>query len=468
MTMYPNRLGLVIGVPSSGNPVVIDWAFGLHNLHPPMDFNVEYCIVRGKPVADARNFIAEQAVEKKAKYLFFIDEDVTPPGHAVRQLIYHLENWPKAAIAAGIYCHKSDPPNPMVFRGNGIGPYWDWKVGEVFDCSGVGMGCTMIRVDAFKTIDKPWFKTVDNIDKFYDGEPSAEMWTEDLFLCKKLTDAGWMILADGGILPNHWDPKSGKAWNLPPTSKPLMPVAMSKGKKKVVDLGSGPPEESYSTNEGEVLRVDIREDAKPDFRCDVRKTPFATGEFDIVFSSHTLEHFARYEVPEVLDEWTRILKPDGEMRLLLPNMEWAAQHIMNKEIDNDVMNVLYGAQTYEQNFHKTGFTQQVVEQLLAERGFTHFEWDTENYHMFVRAFKVIPKGGVPVLGCVARMGEAMNHPLVNSSNGMPGLALDPQAIMKEDAVAVSKVSAKATATIAPSEVISYNDEPMVPNFAEHD
>jgi predicted SAM-dependent methyltransferase len=316
----------------------------------------------------------------------------------------------------------------------------------------------MIRVDVFSTIEKPWFRTIDSIDKFLEGDYGAEMWTEDLYFCDKVTKAGWKILADGGILPNHWDTKSGRPWNLPPTSKPLVPVALAKGTKKIVDLGSGPPEESYSTNEGEVLRVDVREDAKPDFRCDVRRTPFATGEFDIVFSSHTLEHFARNEVGAILDEWVRIMKPEGEMRLLLPNMEWAAQHIMNKEIDKDVMNVLYGAQSYDENFHKTGFTSQMVEQLLAERGFTHFEWDYENYHMFVRAFKKIPEGGVPALGCVSRMGEQMNHPMVNSAPDLKSLALDPAEIMRKDAA--------VSATVAPSEVMSYADEPVIPDFVK--
>jgi predicted SAM-dependent methyltransferase len=238
-----------------------------------------------------------------------------------------------------------------------------------------------------------------------EGVQHGEMWTEDLWFCNQATKAGWMILADGGILPNHWDTKTGKPYNLPPTSKPLQPFPMEKGKKKIVDLGCGKPEDSYSTNEGQILRVDIRDDCKPDFRCDLRRTPFATGEFDIVFSSHTLEHFARTELPEVLDEWVRIMKPEGEMRLLLPNLEWAAQHIMNHEVDNDVLNVLYGAQTYDENFHKVGFTSQIIEQLLAERGFTHFEWAFEHYHMFVRAFKVIPEGGVPLLGAITRQGE---------------------------------------------------------------
>lgn len=406
MTEYPSRLGLVFAVPLSGNPLVPEWTFAFHSQHPPMNYNIEYSMIRGRPVDEARCQFADIAIEKKAKYLYFIDEDVTPPPHALRQLIYHLEHWPKAAVAAGIYCHKSPPSMPMVFRGNGGGPYWDWKVGEVFDCSGVGMGCALIRVDAFKTIEKPYFKTVDNQKAFLDGVNMGEAWTEDLYFCHKLTTAkgpgvpegGWQILADGGILPDHWDAKTHTAYNLPPTAKPLMRPVVEKGKLKVVDLGCGPVAESYQTVEGEVLRVDAREDTNPDYRCDLRRLPFANEEFDIVFSGHTLEHFNRMEVPEVLDEWIRILKPEGEFRLNLPNLKWAAQHIMNDEIDNDVMNVLYGAQTYDLNFHKVGFTPQIIEQLLTERGFKKFIWDFHNYHMFVRAWKIPPKEETMLVG----------------------------------------------------------------------
>lgn len=398
MTLYPNRLGLMIGLPFSGNPLVPEWALAFHAIHPPMDYNVEYTMIRGQKVDAARNMLAKAALDKNAKYLFFIDEDVTPPGHALRQLIYHLEHWPKAAVAAGIYCHKSTPQMPMVFRGNGTGPYWDWHIGEVFDCSGVGMGCALIRVDVFKTLEEPWFKTIDTIDLYLEGVPAGEMWTEDLYFCDKITKAGWKILADGGLLPDHWDAKTHTAYNLPPTAKPFRRPGVETGKKKIVDLGCGEPENSYKTEEGTVLRVDIRDSVQPDFRCDISRTPFATGEFDIVFSSHVLEHFSRKEVPAVLDEWVRVMNPDGELRIVLPNLEWAAQHIMNKEIDNDVLNVLYGAQSYDENFHKCGFTPRMIEQLLVERGFTKFIWDFQNYHMFVRAWKNPPAEEPKVIG----------------------------------------------------------------------
>ena len=102
---------------------------------------------------------------------------------------------------------------------------------------------------------------------------------------------------------------------------------------------------------------------------------------------------------------------------MLPNIEWAAKHIMNKEIDTDVMNVLYGAQTYGENFHKMGFTPQIVEQLLAERGFKKFVWDFNNYHMFVRAWKIEPPESIAAMAvnpivreqtAFEKLGEPMN------------------------------------------------------------
>lgn len=421
MTTYPNRTGLMIGVPLSGNPLVPEWAFSFHSLHPPMDYNVEYAMVKGKPVDEARNQIAQAAVDKNIKYLFFIDEDVTPPAHAVRQLIYHMEHFPKVAVAGGVYCHKSAPCMPMVFRGNGAGPYWDWKVGEVFDISGIGMGCTLIRVDMMKALEKPWFKTVDSVEAYMNGIPLGEIWTEDLYFCDKVIKAGHQIIADGGLLPDHWDAKTGIAYNLPPHAKPLRRTEVEKGKKKIVDLGCGPEKDSYHTEEGTVLRVDIREDVAPDYRCDLRMLPFGNKEFDIVFSSHVLEHFDRKDVTVVLDEWVRILKDEGELRLVLPNLKWAAQHIMNEEIDNDVMNVLYGAQSYEHNYHKCGFIPQTIEQLLAERGFKKFIWDFNNYHMFVRAWKIIPQelqdAGLLEAGNVAPIVRIKDAGIVETKEG---------------------------------------------------
>lgn len=370
-----------------------------------MCYNVHAGTTWKQPVDAARNWFAEQAIAQGCKYLFFIDEDVTPPGHALRQLIYQADHHPEGMVFGGIYCHKAKPPMPMIFKGYGAGPFWDWKIGEFFEVDGISMGCTLIRVEVFKDLPKPWFKTVDTIDKYYDGAPGAEMWTEDLYFCHKVKEAGHKIYADAAVLCEHWSIETMEPTVLPEDCLPRRRATTAvKGQKKIVDLGCG--ESPLKTDEGDVLTVDIRDDVHPDYRCDLGKLPFANGEFDITYSSHVLEHMPRNEVGDVLDEWVRITKPDGELRLILPNLEWAAKEILEGRLVNgsatpnaDVFNVLYGAQTYRENSHMNGFTPKLLEAMLTERGFKRIDIHLDGYNILCRAWKIPPNTKqVPTLG----------------------------------------------------------------------
>jgi len=49
--------------------------------------------------------------------------------------------------------------------------------------------------------------------------------------------------------------------------------------------------------------------------------PFDDNSFDLLYSSHVLEHFHRKETLNVLKEWVRVLKPDGIIRLSVPSLE---------------------------------------------------------------------------------------------------------------------------------------------------
>lgn len=404
---YPHYINLAVAVPLTGRPLVPYFSWSMMNLHPPMNHNVIYLtnfdprhVPQPGPVADLRNWFIEQCVANNVKYCLFVDEDVTAPAHALRQLIFQMEHHPEAWAIGGVVCHKAQPQAPMLFRGNGNGPYWDWKAGEFFEVSGIGMGFTLVRIEPFRTIEKPWFKTVDNMEAFWDGVPKAEVWTEDLYWCDKAIKAGGKIYADTSIICQHWDLATGIPYSLPENCLPLRRATTKKpGQKKILDLGCG--ESKYETDEGDVLTVDIRDEVKPDYRCDLRKLPFANGEFDICVSSHTLEHFPRAEVGAVLDEWIRVLKSDGELRLILPNIQWAAERIMRDEVDDNVLNVVLGAQTYAQNFHQFFFTPKVLEGMLKERGFKRQDYDLQGYNIYCRAWrilpdeKVIPKLGAP-------------------------------------------------------------------------
>lgn len=380
------EVGLVIGIPTLGRPLCIEWANAFKALNPPINYNTRLSQVFGRRVADARNMIAESAVQQDAKYLFFLGDDVVVPPHTLKQLIYRLEHHPEIGIVSGVYCSKSKPSFPLVFRGNGAGPYWNWKIGEFFEVTGVGMDCALIRTDIFKKIPKPWFNTIDE-DSYLDGVNKAEQWTEDLFFCNQVIElTDYKIFVDATVICEHWDSINRVKYTLPHDSYPAQPIDKKTGNKVILDLGSGGIRWDFE-GEGTAITVDIREEAQPDYRCDLRQLPFDNESSDVVFSSHVIEHFGRWEVDDLMKEWIRVLKSDGELRTIIPNIAWAAKKILDDDVDYDTLNVLYGEQTYEYNFHKNGFTPKTFKELMEKHGLEVKSVDTQGYNIIVRAFK---------------------------------------------------------------------------------
>jgi SAM-dependent methyltransferase len=57
----------------------------------------------------------------------------------------------------------------------------------------------------------------------------------------------------------------------------------------------------------------------------LQRLPFADGTFDVVYSSHVLEHFAPATAEALLRECHRVLKPGGLLRTVLPDLETACR-----------------------------------------------------------------------------------------------------------------------------------------------
>ena len=55
---------------------------------------------------------------------------------------------------------------------------------------------------------------------------------------------------------------------------------------------------------------------------DMRKLPFADGEFDAVVSSYAIDHLRRDERPNAIAEVARVLKPGGEFLLMIIHVDW--------------------------------------------------------------------------------------------------------------------------------------------------
>ncbi len=58
--------------------------------------------------------------------------------------------------------------------------------------------------------------------------------------------------------------------------------------------------------------------------ADMRKLPFEPGTFDAIVSAYAVDHLGRQGIPQALSEAARVLKPNGEMLLMLvENDAWA-------------------------------------------------------------------------------------------------------------------------------------------------
>jgi len=222
-----NKVGLILGLPMGRKNVRREWAHAMMTMGWPMGVTIMHSLVLDSPVAEAREYICEQAHLVGAKYVWFVDDDTVPPSVAIRQLTYQLDQNPDAAAIGGIYVSRYGLPEPIVFRGYGEGVFWDWAVGDVFEVDMIGTGCFLLRTSALNDIPKPWFRTVDVAvegaleDRGLDRIGTIQN-TDDMYFCKKLRAAGKKILAHGGVLCKHWNMDTGEVSELPKDSRPYL------------------------------------------------------------------------------------------------------------------------------------------------------------------------------------------------------------------------------------------------------
>lgn len=57
-----------------------------------------------------------------------------------------------------------------------------------------------------------------------------------------------------------------------------------------------------------------------DIRCDIRSLPLPDDYADEAMAIHVVEHIHRWEVPDMLAEWRRVLKPGGRLIVELPEL----------------------------------------------------------------------------------------------------------------------------------------------------
>jgi len=129
------------------------------------------------------------------------------------------------------------------------------------------------------------------------------------------------------------------------------------------------------------VNIDLYNDyGEPDKRLDARQLPYGQDSVDVIYSSHMLEHLGHMEVESTLQHWLSILKPGGELELHIPNLEYSVTNWLRAdklERQGHALDQIFGRQTYEGEFHKTGFTKEFIVDLLDHVGYGSIHVESE-------------------------------------------------------------------------------------------
>ncbi len=126
------------------------------------------------------------------------------------------------------------------------------------------------------------------------------------------------------------------------------------------------------------INVDFHKDVAPDLVSDVFKVweseEVKGRKVGLVYMSHVLEHFVRSEGRRLLAHIAKNLIPGGKIWIKVPNLEYASIQILRDGVPSPMtMDILYGHQEYESNFHKIGFTPRSLREFLLEQGLFKIE-----------------------------------------------------------------------------------------------
>jgi hypothetical protein len=112
---------------------------------------VEACGVVNCLVADAQNVICQEVIDKDYEWLFLHEDDVVIPPNTYLWL-NDLIKENKYPIVSGLYYTKSQPSEPVMYRGRGNSYYGSWKKGDKVFVDGVPTGCLLIHGSIIKAI----------------------------------------------------------------------------------------------------------------------------------------------------------------------------------------------------------------------------------------------------------------------------------------------------------------------------
>lgn len=152
--------------------------------------NTDLIIKQSCYVHKNRNDIVEEALKGNYTHLFFIDSDMC----FAPQVLERLLDRNKDIVGANYYKRNPNKETVIKFMEDGklVGKTTPQ---DLFECATIGTGCVLIKMEVFRTMEKPYFDFKDDIIKEEVGE--------DVFFCLKAKRYDYKVWCDPTVDIGH-------------------------------------------------------------------------------------------------------------------------------------------------------------------------------------------------------------------------------------------------------------------------
>jgi hypothetical protein len=182
-------------------------------LMSPMNQKFLRIFVEKMEVGEAYNYGIQMILENKElskwKYVMTLEEDNCPPPDGLLKLYESIKDYD---VVAGLYWTKGEGGQPMIYGNPKEMPRNYIPQIPIPDavqpCNGLGMGFNLFRLDMFKKIEKPWFRTLQE----YTPGVGVRMATQDMYFYDKAAQKGYTFASDNRIKVGHWDQNTETMW----------------------------------------------------------------------------------------------------------------------------------------------------------------------------------------------------------------------------------------------------------------
>lgn len=173
----------------------------------------------GMEVGDAYNHLIEMIISNpdlsKWKYILSIEEDNAPPPDGLLKLYESIEgkvNGIKYDVVGGLYWTKGEGGQPMIYGNPKVMPKNFIPqmpiIDSVQEANGLGMGFNLYRIDMFKKVPKPWFKTLQE----HSPQTGSRAYTQDLYFYERAAGLGFKFACDNRVKVGHYDYVTDMMW----------------------------------------------------------------------------------------------------------------------------------------------------------------------------------------------------------------------------------------------------------------